>query len=204
VSYLLRALFAALSLALPSASAGFEDRQPKPVAYFPTQVGAKWTYETAGGGEAVCVLTAAEGKGDETSLTLEWEYKDKDRETQKTVEKLRVSTAGVYRLGIDKKVYDPPECMLKLPFEFGGTWEWRLKGDDKFKKPYKAVAEEEVKVPAGSYKALRVESGITGTTIKLEWTYWYAPDVGIVKRRFKDGLGFDVTYLLKSFVAGKK
>jgi len=63
-----------------------------------------------------------------------------------------------------------PSRVLKLPLAVGAKWE-------ELNEKYEVTAEEEVEVPAGKFKAVKVEK----TTSEGTWRTWYAPGVGIVK-----------------------
>jgi hypothetical protein len=96
--------------------------------------------------------------------------------------------------------------LLKLPAKAGDTWEWEDRAADagrRQKIKFKIVGEEEVEVPAGKFKAIRVseEEEVRGRTTKHE--SWYAPDVGLVKRVTQLVVGEGVI-LLKSFTPGKR
>ena len=51
----------------------------------------------------------------------------------------------------------------------------------------KAVGTEEVTVAAGKYKALKVEVETTAAGTQVSTTYWFAPDVGVVKQAIDTG-----------------
>jgi hypothetical protein len=102
---------------------------------------------------------------------------------------------------------------LKFPLQKGATWGGELSSRDTERKAvleFTAEDEEEVVVPAGTYKARRVrmigrEDGKDEKGIEL--TMWLAPDVGEVKRTVKLFRGADVkeeaTLSLLRFDQGK-
>jgi hypothetical protein len=59
-----------------------------------------------------------------------------------------------------------------------------------------------VEVPAGKFKALRVEWKTDENVLALTATRWYAPGVGLVKEVTSSG-GAEQTQVLKSFRAEK-
>lgn len=75
----------------------------------------------------------------------------------------------------------PSITVLRTPFEPGASWPGRpLAGEHT--ETIRAIGAEEVKVPAGTFKAWRVDHEIryaTGDGDTLH--YWYAPGVGVVK-----------------------
>jgi DUF3108-like len=68
---------------------------------------------------------------------------------------------------------------------------------------FKAVGEEEVEVPAGRFKAVRVEQveEVRGRPTRAE--EWYAPGVGLVRRVSHQGAIRQVVEL-QSFTPGKE
>jgi hypothetical protein len=100
------------------------------------------------------------------------------------------------------------------PYErVGDSWEWEKPGVAKWK--YKAVKEEEVEVPAGKFKALRIEGEgtIQERAIKAvrpaKLTEWISPGYPTIKSITKVGDGSEIcdgetTTVLKSFTPGKK
>jgi hypothetical protein len=92
--------------------------------------------------------------------------------------------------------YDRPVHRVKLPISAGETWTWN--GTDycdgeasRLTLVGKAIGEETVVVPAGTFTALRIrvtlDSENGSDTVVDEW---YAPGVGLVKARVKmDGSG---------------
>jgi hypothetical protein len=158
------------------------------VPYFPTAVGAKWVYERVDGTEEVVTVTAVERDGD--TLVVSRQSADGGQYT-----KMIVSASGL-RQGKDRA---------------GGEWGWLLKlGHDpseSWEVPAggrrTVYAPEEVEVPAGRFKALRVVWQRDGGTL----TSWYAPGVGEVKRVERTGGEPErVTRSLKTFdpKGGKK
>jgi hypothetical protein len=91
--------------------------------------------------------------------------------------------------------FSSPCVLLKLPHKADQTWDAAA-----FKETLVARGPEEVKVPSGTYQAIRVEYIKQGDDKrKVIRTEWYAPRVGIVKLRTGD-----IEIVLKSFTAGKE
>jgi hypothetical protein len=192
-------------LALAAGVAGV--REPRAVAapvpkhlmkpapqYFPTRVGAMWVY-LRGEVEETYVVTKVEVKENEKIVTVEQVEKDG---TKKPNQVVSVRPDGLYMLSETGAVYDPPWCIFKLPVKVGQTWETKTRRGDGItvNGKQKVVAEERLKVPAGEFQTIRVESespfAISTTT------YWYAPRVGIVQIDDPPHL------ILKSFTPGKE
>ena len=77
-------------------------------------------------------------------------------------------------------------------------------GNPSSKFKYTTGKEEEVEVPAGKFKAIRVEmeNVINGAVFRT--TYWHAPGAGMVKIVSHDHKRGDRVQVLKSFTPGKK
>jgi hypothetical protein len=195
---------AALTILTALSSAAPAPKDPKAAAYFPTTVGTKWVYEEPGFGESVHEVTAVETKGEATLVTVSYAYpggRSPEPEPQ-GVYQLRVTADGLYELPRKFEGNFPPRCALKLPFAPGKEWEWSLDGGVLVVK-YKATGPEEVKVPAGSYKAARVDCVLAVDEVRFEYSVWYAPGVGVVKRQSGNKGVVEHTTVLKSFTPGK-
>jgi hypothetical protein len=90
--------------------------------------------------------------------------------------------------------------MLKLPVKVGDSWTKDVPTNQKQSLSYKVVRVEDVEVPAGNFKALRVEMTLTGHAFPIRTIVWYAPGVGIVKMERPSG-GSVRTQMLKSVVS---
>jgi DUF3108-like len=116
------------------------------------------------------------------------------------------SADGVFGVSSEGEVYDRPFQVLKLPPREGEAWEVEppaTPGQPARKFKYTTGKEEEVEVPAGKFKAVRVEveSMINGAVHRT--THWHAPGVGMVKSVTPDKRG-DRVQVLKAFTPGKK
>lgn len=155
--------------------------------YFPTGMGTEWHYDlTSTSGitmktkNVVTSVTKAEKGGWNviiTSYTPQesqnhyhkvsgWVYTDKS-----------VSPAANYTFDF---VEDKPDLMN--PLVVGKGWDYKGTGSGMaVTQTWKAIAVEEVKVPAGTYKAVRVESEGEMGGNPTKYTFWYADRVGAVK-----------------------
>jgi hypothetical protein len=182
---------AAVSLSPPAPAA------PVPKSggpYFPTRVGTQWV-EQVEDVQYTYVVTAAETAGDTTTVSVG--QKEGGRVTP--AERVAVSPRGVFLVERGGKAVDPSDCLLKLPAVRGETWEvergtrWH---------PWTIVRTcrgvEEVEVPAGLFKAVRVEEEHRRDH-HTKVTVWHAAGVGQVKlARYGDP-----PLELKSFELGK-
>jgi len=174
--------------------------EAKPVLYYPTKIGDKLVYE----------FTDRDKRIEFTETVLSAEKKDgvitvtisrKDAPADQPARKVKVSETGLALLANDPKDLQTPPVLLKLPSEAGDMWK---------SKPENAglgtitgcsstfVGIEEVKVPAGQYKAIRVDSVISLSGEQFKASHWYAPGVGLVKMVARGRI-----QELKSFTPGK-
>jgi len=174
-------LFAAVVWCAPLAAAPVPKGAEQKPLYFPTAVGAKWVYETSDGELETAVVSAVE-KGEDGSLTVSRAGADGTRVAYtKTV----VSVHGLRR---DDNANAKSGWLLKTNVKAGDAWD----SPDGKRTVY---GPEEVKVPAGTFTALRVEWEQFGAS----YTSWYAPGVGEVKRVRKLDDTETVVRALKSF-----
>jgi hypothetical protein len=165
-----------------------------PPLYFPTSVGAEWVYQ-GGDDEHTERVVAVEEK--EGTFVVSYGQVEKDGGVP-WVNKVSVSADGLADLGYtrgEKKVtYATPDVMLKLPFKADQVWDGPIGvGDTR-----KSVASERVKVPAGTFEAIKVDYELKADNLVL--SAWYAPGVGRVKASSHRGREL----VLKSFTREKK
>ena len=81
--------------------------------------------------------------------------------------------------------YEPPYCILHNPLLVGDKWSWQGKGlmDVSINDQSRVEAEEDVEVPAGKFRAMRVVSDVQQGPAHVVKTYWYAPGVGLIKTK---------------------
>src|SRR5262249_240569 len=147
-----------LLLVSASASAAPGPKKDEVPAYWATHVGDKWVYEEKAGDitrEETQVVTRVEQKGSTVIVSI-------GREVKRTVVpagRIAGSDKGVFRQSTDKRDLDPPLCLLASPPKPGTAWENSLRLSDQTlaKSKYKVVGEEAIEVPAGKYRAIRVD-----------------------------------------------
>jgi hypothetical protein len=181
---------------LPSAEVAPPPRAVTP-AYFPTTIGSKWTY-LWNGGEESHEVTDLVRVADGLEVTVLTQY----HRDMKTKSKFRINKNGLYQLtgGLGPDGRHPPMHLLKLPHRDGQKWftflgAWGL-GDNGLV----SSGPEKVKVPAGTFEAIRVDTRFPSRT-DGDGTlaqYWYVEGIGLVKRTYGDN-----AKVLKSFSVGK-
>jgi hypothetical protein len=169
-----------------------------PRDYFPTAVGSKWEYVNSGVGQDRThaeEITAAVEKDGVTTVTFRRtrpEVKD-GFDTVYAVGKRDIALAQSGPL-----TYDPPLPYLKKGMKVGDAWEVETEINRR-KTTYELKVGEaaEVKTPAGTFVAVPVTRKQKASKL-AGYTYWYAPDVGLV--RIDSG---PVTTLLTKYTPGK-
>jgi hypothetical protein len=179
----------------------------KPV-YFPTQKGAKWTYTNYHNDqEETFVVTEVVEKGGEKIISVGREAKGEVTPAGK----FKLTKEGVIESVGAWQLHHVRPLMLDRPVKPGDEWEEEVEAEGPGRAPlkWKVVVRgpEKVKVPAGTFEAIRVEStftikGIAGRPdmMLLSLTEWYAPGVGAI-RHASEGKELGV---LKSFTPGKE
>jgi hypothetical protein len=182
---------------LASSTPGPNVNVAEPVLYFPTKVGAKWVYDDDGWTYTM-VVTKVERKGDAALVTVSSVFPDGWSQHFETME---VSRTGLREVENFYRKYDAPVPRLRIPHLSGAKWESpiRLDGQDRGRSEMLAGPTEDVKVPAGTYRAVRVETLSTCAQTEQRLTHWYAPRVGLVRVKYRPGSSRD----LKSFDPGK-
>jgi hypothetical protein len=162
--------------------------------YYPLKKDTTWTYKVTG-----------------SSITMKVTGHDKDGAKIETIvnnksiasEHVVVKDDGIYRVSINGQKPDAPVKFFAIPPKDGTTWDVDTKIQGQAIKGKFTTSTEEVTVPAGKYKAVKVEGkdfDIAG--MKTNITYWFAENVGIVKLTFSLG-GMDATLELEKFDGAK-
>jgi hypothetical protein len=194
-SILILLLSSALALAAPTL---------KPARiYFPTTVGDTRVYESSAEGiktsEQIEIVESVEKKDDMFLVTtIRMQGK-----TKRPYMQMKVTEQGLTRVKTGTTMNSTPIIMLKVGARVGETWEHEV---DAVIGKYtcKIIAEEELEVPAGKFKTIRVDTvGILPTGKEVKLSHWFAPGIGPVKM-ITNTNGKDHTQVLKSFTSGKK
>lgn len=168
--------------------------------YYPTVVGSRRVMVIRTGTysrEEAETVTHVEEKDGIYRVTVDCEM-DGDRLTPGYV--YEVSNRELYQMSTENPVHGNGTLLLKLIDDT--TW---TLGDDA-EEPLatlKLMQEEDVEVPAGKFRAIRVD-GVRhqGLEAPFNFSFWYAPGVGLVKGEAKRESSTSTTEL-KSFTLGK-
>jgi hypothetical protein len=151
--------------------------------YFPIQVGATWQYKV-GENRFVLKIAKIEKVGKVDAARVEMMVAGKTT----SFEHVGVTADAVLRYTFEGKTIDPPLPFLKLPPKAGQTWKVESKVDGQAMKGTLKAGTEEVKVPAGTYKAVTVSGqDMEVNGVKLNMTCYYAEKVGMVKQVLEMG-----------------
>jgi hypothetical protein len=182
-------------------------KPPPPPDYFPLRPGYWWNYNSITQSGTVSGFTVTVKAADrlpdgvvtylvETVSTGFKPFQDVYAKPKGWVLMLRQQflTTG------DTGVYAPVKQYLKNPLRSGDTWEWSGTGTA-MNVPISEVnavdGPEEVIVPAGKFRAMRVTTQVVQSGAPVKKIYWYAPGVGMVKSATDSGSVQSETQLLK-------
>lgn len=181
--------------------------QPPPVTvlYYPTKVGAKWTYKYPDA-DVTLVVTKVEDRDGQTVVSVGQVTGDGTVKRHQLVAvsgaevsqlatmvvRVRQEAGKTVRLEDGWAEFPAPRRLLQLPLKPGEKW---TQADGSTGTSH---APETVKVLAGEFRAVPVdyERGGKGTS---RFRYWYAPGVGPVKWLTPKG----DEIVLKEFTPGK-
>jgi hypothetical protein len=192
-------------LVLAAMTVSAQEKMPE-TPYFPLRVGTTWHYKSADSKFLVRVA-AHEKVGDGLAARLETV---KDGKVIAT-EHLRVTAEGVVRLDVsfsdgDKKVTEVPKpaiLVLRLPPKKGDAFSVNSTVNEKVYKGTFKIGEDEVKVPAGTYKAILVSGqDVEVEGVKPTMRAWYAENVGLVKQEVT-AAGTKTEFELEKFEPGQ-
>ena len=165
--------------------------------YYPLQVGNQWKYRLDVNGKEVTMTTKIakiETIDQQKLARLEAAV---DGNTSAT-EHLQQTDKGIFRFRTNGIESSPPLLLLKYPAKNGDKWSGAFTASDS-KATYSCEAmEEEVVVPAGKYKTIRVAIKLEEKGQVVNTTYWFAKDVGFVKQTV-DAPGLNILIELQQF-----
>ncbi len=207
----LAALLAVFAPSSPGASAS-------PAAgdsYYPLAKGSKWVYSTdiAEDTELVHEVIGTEKVGDVECFIVEHKTVGPVLGTRlMRKEWLAADGDGVliHKVSRGKSELDVVKPFFKIKHVLRKDDEWKGQAKAEENPPqyeYRVEGEEDVEVPAGKFKAVKVHVKIdSGTRHSAEGSEWYARNVGIVKSEITiraSGEDFTMVSELKKFEPGK-
>ncbi len=181
----------ALALLLLTVGAAAQKSAAPAPDYFPLRVGDSWNYRSMDGDT-------------EHTLKVLSEEKQADGTIRYLVEKLagaKVLTvfsksSGWVLMHSEKYVdheglevkYEPAKQCLQNPLTAGTKWAWKGKDytQTDLDENHQVVDFEDITVPAGKFRAMKVVSRIVGAA-PMTRTNWYADSVGLIKSETEGG-----------------
>ena len=175
---LLLLIWAVWALVPPGASSS---QATDGVLYHPVTTGARWVYRWTGEGRPaaheVRVVTTVEKDDEAWFITVA----RKEEQVDLTEQTLRVSRGGLTRVAIGGDKLTEPLPLFTLPPRPGERWESGANTTS-------VRGVERVRVPAGSFDAVRVERYMPLSGTDIYFTDWYAPGTGVVKMVVRVGV----------------
>jgi hypothetical protein len=194
---------------IPLAAAAPEPKKPDmPASFLPSSVGDTLVIEetrSTADGSTTRLITRTVKSVDRVVGHVVVVIQEESKGSKTSEEVYDQSDAGLFILARDGQFFDSPLCVARLPLKAGDTWE--VNDPAVYSVPLKFTTgeEEEIKVPAGRYKAVRIEKKMVlrnGKMIRV--TDWAAPGIGVVKVRAWFADGSEAVQILKSFTPAKK
>jgi hypothetical protein len=179
-----RSLAALAALAALAGAVAAADEKMPDTPYYPLVVGNTWHYRA---GDNRFQLKVAEIKSVDGKPRAKIDLVVNDKAV--SFEQVGVTKDGVVRYTFEGKEAKPPIEFLKVPPKADASWKIDSEVIDKagklpVKGTFKIGKEEDVKVPAGTYKAVPVSGqDIDANGVRVQkLTYYFAAGVGMVKQ----------------------
>lgn len=196
------AFLMAVSLAGAKPTKKDEKKESDAGNYYPLQVGNKWEYRVDVAGtsaKAVSTILKKETIDGVELARLEATVNGSPVAT----ELLRATDKGVFRYRNNDKAIEPPICLLKYPVRAGEKWDGEITVGKEKGKYFCDTREENVEVPAGKFKAIKVTINLEAKMQKVSTSYWFVKDIGFVKQTVEAG-DLNITMELEKFDAGSE
>ena len=157
-------------------------QKPVEKSYYPISEGNKWHYLIKAEGQPERKLTNQIAKIEmidgESLARLETVINGNVAAS----EHLQITEKGLFRKRFNGTEINPPICLLKFPIKDGEKWESNTKiGAIELKVKCNLEFEEAV-VPAGKFKCAKVHVETEQKGANIITTYWFAPELGMVKQ----------------------
>ncbi len=166
--------------------------------YYPLFLGTEWEYRVGESAVTVKVKDYSEKAGVRTGV-LSTEVNGAEVAT----EAIRVDETGVYSTHINATKIEPAVLILKFGIEKETEWATKCKvGAQKVDFRFKLEGLEDLEVPAGKYKAVKVTGSGTIAETETQTEFHFAEGIGIVRITYSIG-GQRTSLDLKKYTAGK-
>jgi len=163
------------------------NKLPSAEEFYPLVPGTRWDFSMTVNGvpsEVSYRVAEPEEVNGETQYRIDTLVQRRATST----EHLSHSEQGVVRHRFNGVPMNPPLVLLKNPVKVGESWETSLEvGGDHIEVQCEILAQEEVTVPAGEFQTLKVNVATVVNEMNLISTYWFAPQIGIVKQEIDLG-----------------
>ncbi|HLY10425.1 MAG TPA: hypothetical protein VKW04_14075 [Planctomycetota bacterium] len=210
-------------LALMAVAVAFLAPSSRPVSaspaagdtYYPLAKGSKWVYSTdyADDTELVHEITGVEKIGDVECFIVEHKTVGSTLGTRLMRKEWLAADADgilIHKVSRGKSELDVQKPFFKIKHILRKDDEWKGQAKAEENPPvyeYRVEGEEDIEVPAGKYRAVKVHLKIeSGTRHSAEGSEWYAKNVGVVKSEITiraGGEDFTMVSELKKYEAGK-
>ncbi len=177
--------------------------------FYPLKVGNRWTYQGVDPKEKILVavermepirriIPVAGSERTETFESFVLRITSGDKSLH---EQVMVTDDGIYRYAAAGKEIKPPMKILKLPVAKGDVWTIDSKSENVPLKGEFVVEQTIVNLPGkGDVAAwLSRSRDFTVGDQKMEASYWFVANEGIVKQHVKIGKQFDFRITLEAF-----
>jgi hypothetical protein len=153
---------------------------PSQEEFFPLDEGAVWTYQTSAGRDHIRRIVGTERVGDVLCSVV--------RAGETEQHWLAGSKEGISTHRARGVTFERPALMIKFPLVKGDAWKGEAESaEGKIVYSFTNVGEEDVQVPAGRYRAFRLEWILEGVQSRSSGSTWLARGVGAVKLSYVSG-----------------
>lgn len=181
-----------LTLLLAATEAPAQKSKSAAADYFPLRVDDSWTYRNTSDDSRYTLKVLREEKQEDGSIRYLMEMM-----AGVQVHRYFSKPAGWVLLhfeqypehpGLEAK-YEPPKQFLQNPLVAGFKWQWKGKDytQTEFSEENHVAGFENVTVPAGKFRAMKLVSQVSGASKPMTRTYWYANGVGLLKTTTEAG-----------------
>lgn len=173
---------------------------PEPGLYFPTTVGDRWSYELNGQNDVFVFSVESVEDGDGgAKLVSERRLVTDTPHSKPTVWVYSVTPRGLAVVAAGGKPKDRPEVLLKLDTAIGESWETTTLTGWPSVRTMRGM--ETVEVPAGTFKAVRVDWEWTDARNRTgRGSDWFATGAGLVKYVCTEGPSAGNVRAMREFV----